>query len=135
MHVKQSRIFKCRKFHYCKKAKPHLNDFNKTKNFKQNTPSSSFIKPKAFKNLQLPANGLRPKLDNIIHYMRSNDIPLAAIQETFLGESINIKASPSYSLVRCDRPPSRGKGGGLPFIVNDTIQFKSLQLSTPTGDS
>ena len=67
--------------------------------------------------------------------MRSNDIPLAAIQETFLGESINIKASPSYSLVRCDRPPSRGKGGGLPFIVNDTIQFKSLKLSTPTGDS
>ena len=51
VHVKRSRIFKCRKFHYCKKAKPHLNDFNKTKNFKQNTPSSSFIKPKAF-NLQ-----------------------------------------------------------------------------------
>ena len=37
--------------------------------------------------LQMNANGLRPKLDNIVYFMEVNNISVAAIQESNLSDS------------------------------------------------
>ena len=80
------------------------------------------------KILQLNANGLRNKIDNIIDYLEQNKIGIAAIQESHLNEKSSLKVAQPYTILRSDRPSSRGKGGGVCFIVHNTVSHAQLQL-------
>ena len=80
------------------------------------------------KVLQLNTNGLKNKLNEVLRFMDINSCKIAAIQETFLSsKSKDIKA-PGYTVVRQDR--ARGKGGGLAFIVHDSVQFRLLDTAS-----
>ena len=84
--------------------------------------------------MQLNCNGLRPKVDNIIHFMESNQINIAALQETNLNDNSNLKTPPGYTTETVNRGPSRGKGGGLGFIIKDGIRFRKIQPAIPAQD-
>ena len=87
-----------------------------------------------FRLLQININGLRGKLDNLVHYMEKERVLVAAVQETLLSEGASLRAPPRYSIIRADRPARRGRGGGLAFIVNKAVQVKVFPLPVPAGD-
>ena len=70
-------------------------------------------------------------MDNIIHFMECNTIEIAALQETNLNDRSNLKAPPGYAE---NRDPSRGKGGGLGFIIKDCIRFRNIKPYIPAAD-
>ena len=59
--------------------------------------------------------------------MATTNTKVAAIQETFLANELE---SPNgYQIVAQNRPTSRGKGGGLAFIIKDDIKHQTLKPS------
>ena len=50
------------------------------------------------------------------------------IQETNLNEKSTLKSSLGYCIIQEYRPKERGKGGGVAFIIEDTILFHELNL-------
>ena len=93
--------------------------------------SSQTTEPSTFKILQLNICGLRSKLDSVLDYLERNTISVAAIQETMLGHNTTSLKTPGYDVIRADRPPGRGKGGGLAFIVKNTIHHQVINLPLP----
>ncbi|KAI5727897.1 hypothetical protein M8J77_008348 [Diaphorina citri] len=97
-----------------------------TANVSQNTPDSD---PITFKILQYNCNGLRKKIDEIVNYMETNDILVAAIQETRLTVNSNLVSRDNYSILRKDR--GKNTGGGLAFIIHNSVQYSSVTIPTP----
>ena len=60
--------------------------------------------------------------------MRHHKIPVAAIQETLLTPGSTLAAPAGYTIIRCDRPGDRGKGGGLAFVIHDSVCFRPAHL-------
>lgn len=79
--------------------------------------------------LQLNCNGLRFKIHEVIHFMTSNNISIAAIQETKLNQNVVNLSVPGYDIVRQDR--SHNNGGGLAFIVQEDVQYYCCNLPNP----
>ena len=77
--------------------------------------------------LQINLNGIKGKISELLHLMSTNNIHIAAIQETKLTEKSNINVTQDYKLIRKDR--GRNKGGGLAFIIHHSINFD--KLATP----
>ncbi|WP_333764851.1 reverse transcriptase domain-containing protein [Streptomyces sp. IBSBF 2390] len=82
--------------------------------------------------LQLNCNGVRDKIQEIIHYMEQNNISIAAIQETKLSLNSRLNV-PDYTLVRKDRGERRG--GGVMFIIKNNIQYRQVALSPPADNN
>lgn len=78
--------------------------------------------------LQFNCNGIRRKIDEILNYMETHDISIAAIQETKLSPISNFGLKDGYSIVREDRDT---KGGGIAFVVHDTIKYRKTILPNP----
>lgn len=93
---------------------------------KSKTP---YIVKDSFKLLQFNCNGLRSKIIEIISFMKANQIKIAAIQETKLNESSTLPNLGDYVLIRKDR--TKDAGGGLAFIVHNSIQYQKLPDSPP----
>ena len=53
------------------------------------------------------------------------------IQETHLTPKYH-PVFPNYTILRQDRPPVRGKGGGLLICVKSSLEFSEVQLSGPS---
>ena len=82
------------------------------------------------KILQLNANGLAGKLDEITNFLHENDIKIASIQETKRhkkSKEINI---PNYRFIAKDR--DRDTGGGIAFFVHESLQVETIP-SPPTN--
>lgn len=75
--------------------------------------------------LQLNCNGIRGKHGELVQLLSSLNVHVAALQETKLRPSVRDPKFPCYSIVRCDRP-SPSTGGGLAFLVHETIRFTVL---------
>lgn len=88
-------------------------------------PPTSTPSPTSLNILQLNCNGLRSKLDEIVHFMEKNDVLIATIQETKLNLNVNVSL-PNYTIVRRDRVTDQG--GGLAFIVHKTVNFRTISL-------
>ena len=57
--------------------------------------------------------------------MATTDTKVAAIQEIFLTNEL--KPPNGYQIVLQNRPTSRGKGGGLAFIIKEDIKYQTLK--------
>jgi exonuclease III len=62
------------------------------------------------KILQFNCNSLTRKIDEIIFYMNSNNINIAAIQETRLSAKSNLYRRGNYTIIRADRDKNSGGG-------------------------
>ena len=88
----------------------------------------------AFGVVQININGLRGKIDSVVDFMVGNGTSIAAIQETHLRPNTTLRIPSGFSIVRKDRPCNRGKGGGLAFIIKESVFHRVLSLPTPPGD-
>ena len=75
--------------------------------------------------LQLNINGIKGKLGELENFLHSNNIAIAALQETKLQPKSKDPTITGYCSIRKDRDKN---GGGLMFIIRDDIPF---QLSDP----
>ena len=78
--------------------------------------------------LQISINGLRPNLLNLVDYVRRHNISVAAIQETLCTAGSMPTTPAGFTIIRCDRPGNRGKGGGLAFVIHDSVCFRAADL-------
>ena len=67
--------------------------------------------------------------------MRKNDIEVAAHQEKLLSENYPLYNPPDYTLITRNRSTEGYKGGGLCFIVHNTVHHKILELKCPNSDN
>ena len=67
-------------------------------------------------------------MDTLIDYMTRNNIFTAAVQETLLRPNTTLQLPSGFSIVYVDNPAVRGKGGGLAFIIHQSVNFKTQQL-------
>jgi exonuclease III len=81
--------------------------------------------------LQLNVNGLKGKLIEVVDFMQKHTITVAAIQETKLTARTKLPLTPGYTLVRADR--GRNKGGGLAYLIHDSVPFREYKLTQPPG--
>ena len=71
-------------------------------------------------------------MDTLIDYMTRNNIFIAAVQETLLRPNTTLQLPSGFSIVCADRPADRDKGGGLAFIIHQSVNFKTHQLPLTT---
>lgn len=82
-----------------------------------------------FKILQFNCRGIQNKIDEILVYMKKNGISIAAIQETKLTSKSNFSSSQGdYIIIRQDRG---NDGGGLAFIIENSVRYKSTTIPPP----
>ena len=92
----------------------------------------SHLQKQALSILQLNANGLKNKIEQIEEFLLKNDVHVAALQETKLTEKSKIKWPSNYTLTRKDR--GTNKGGGLAFLVRRDIPFRPINTPNPLKD-
>ena len=108
-------------------AEPHSTDSAD----EQPTIRASPLEPSPgldFKILQWNCNGLSRKIKEVTDFMDKRRILIAALQETKLTNRNPISCSSSYSIIRQDR--ERDKGGGLAFLIHDSVNFRPLSLTS-----
>ena len=88
------------------------------------TAQASAPTDSAMRILHFNCNGIRGKLDEITHYMKTKNCHVAALQETFLTAKSNLKCHPDFTLIRKDR--MKNKGGGVAFFVHHSLQYRNL---------
>jgi len=94
----------------------------------QTRPTSPANSELDFKVLQFNCNGIRRKLIEITDYMSRHRIPIACIQETKLTSRSTLSSSSNYNIIRLDR--ARNAGGGLAFILHQSVNYRLLTLPT-----
>lgn len=84
--------------------------------------------------LQFNINGLRNKIDELLHFLDKNKIHVAILQETKLTANSKTPATPGYSIIRQDR--EKNKGGGLAFLISNKLSIKTINnIKVPHGDT
>ena len=68
-----------------------------------------------------------------MHHLEQNNIHVAVLQETKYTSKSKQKPTPNYQLIRKDRG-NNIKGGGLAFIIHDTVPFKIIHQTAPKDD-
>ena len=78
--------------------------------------------------MQFNCNGIQGKASEIAAFLHARDIKIAAIQETKLRPKNKMPNLGYYAVVRLDR--SRGEGGGVAFLVHESINFREIDIKT-----
>ena len=78
--------------------------------------------------MQFNCNGIKNKQTELAKWLDDENILIAALQETKLTSSSPDISIPNFSMVRKDR--GRNKGGGLAFLIHDTVQYTVMADST-----
>lgn len=73
------------------------------------------------------ARGVRNKFSELIDYIRSENIDIIGVNETFLDNTVNLNNISGYEIIRID---STNHSGGLLFIIKSTIRFTSVDCPT-----
>ena len=73
------------------------------------------------------------KHDELLHFMKLNDIKIAAIQETKLTSKSKFKESPGFTTIRKDRG-NNVKGGGLLFLIHESVPFQLVPTPNTLKD-
>ena len=71
--------------------------------------------------MQCNANGISGKITELLTFLHSNNVNIAAIKETKLINKTKPLKTPGWAAVRLDR--QKNKGGGLLMPIKDTIPF------------
>ena len=71
--------------------------------------------------MQWNANGISGKINELLTFLHSKNVNIAAIQETKLTNKTNPLKTPGWAAVRLDR--HKNKDGGLLMLIKDTIPF------------
>ena len=79
--------------------------------------------------MQWKANGISGKITELLTFLHSNNVNIAAIQETKLTNKTKLLKSPGWAAVRLDR--HKYKGGGLLMPIKDTIPFVDNTAALP----
>ncbi|XP_046802955.1 uncharacterized protein LOC124418958 [Lucilia cuprina] len=96
------------------------------------TPSIAVQRPGVISILQFNCNGLQSKLPEITRFMQLNNIVVAAVQETKLTSNSSLHSCNGYNVLRKDR--TRSNGGGIAFIIHNTVQYRALSLDLNARD-
>ena len=72
------------------------------------------------------------KVEEIEHFMLSNDIKITAIQETKFSKQNNDPKFIKFAIVRRDR--KTGKGGELIFLIDKQIPFQHADIPEDPQD-
>ena len=91
------------------------------------TPSHNTPPPPISINsiLQLNCNGIQNSHSEIASLLHNKNILIAAIQETKLTPSSNLRPFPNFTTLRRDRPGGT-RGGGLIILIHHSISFTPL---------
>lgn len=89
-------------------------------------PAASPLEPLTI--LQINICGLRGKIDTVVNWMALRGITIAAVQETHLRPDATLACPPGYTIIREDRPATRGRGGGLALIIHQSVRFRVFSL-------
>ena len=79
--------------------------------------------------MQWNANGISEKITELITFLHSNNVNIAAIQETKLTNKTKPLETQRWAAVRLDR--HRNKGGGLLVLIKDMIPFVDNTAALP----
>ena len=81
--------------------------------------------------LQFNCNGIHRKIAEITHFLSSNRILIAAIQETLLHANSSLSVHSEYVILRKDRPAATDDshpGGGLAFLIHKSVHYCVLDV-------
>ena len=78
--------------------------------------------------LQWNADGIQSSKTELESYLHRHKVKVAAIQETKLNPRSPTPSFRGYNLVREDR--RRNSGGGLAFLIHDSVHFTNLNIDT-----
>ena len=79
--------------------------------------------------MQWNANGISEKITELLTFLQSNNVNIAAIQETKLTNMFKPHKTPGWAAVRLDR--QKNKGGGLLMLIKETIPFVDNTAALP----
>ena len=79
--------------------------------------------------MQWNANRISGKITELLTFLHSNNVNIAAIQETKLTIKIKPLSTPGWATVRLDR--HKNKVGGLLVLIKDTIPFDDNTAALP----
>ena len=79
--------------------------------------------------LQWNANRISGKITELLTFLHSNNVNIAAIQETKLTNKNKSLKTPGFTAVRLDR--HKNKGSGLLMLIKDTIHFVDKTVTLP----
>ena len=82
--------------------------------------------------MQWNANGISGKITELLTFLHSNNVNIAAIQETKLTNNTKPHKSTGLAAVRFDR--HKNKGGGLLVLIKDTVTFVDNTAALPQSD-
>ena len=72
--------------------------------------------------LQFNVNGLSGKVTQLSHFLETNNIKIAAIQETKLTKNSKLPDFPNYHLLNKNRTVKGG--GGIAFLIHHSLNFQ-----------
>ena len=79
--------------------------------------------------MQWNANGISGEITELLTFLRSNNVHIAAIQDIKLTNNSKPLKTPGWAAVRLDR--HKNKGGGLQMLIKDTIPFVDTTAAFP----
>ena len=65
---------------------------------------------------------------NIVHFLETNKIPVAAIQETKFYDEVTCKAPPGYSMKNKNRYQEKGKVGAFAVLIKHNVKNQELKI-------
>ena len=92
-------------------------------------PVSSPTPTNCLRLMQWNANGISDKITEMLTFLHSNNVNIAAIQETKLTNMTKPPKTSGWAAVRLDR--HKNKGGGLLMLIKDTIHFVENTAALP----
>lgn len=72
------------------------------------------------------ARGVRSKFAELVDYIKTEDIDIVGVNETFLDDSVNLIIH-GYEIIRID---NTNHSGGLLFIIKSSIRFTVVDCPT-----
>ena len=79
--------------------------------------------------MQWNANGISGKINELLNFLYSNNVNIAAMQETKLTNKSRPLKAPGWAAMRLDR--HKNKGSGLLKLIKDTIPFIDNMAALP----
>ena len=79
--------------------------------------------------MQWNANGISGRITELLPFLHSNNVNIAAIQKTKLTNMTKPLITPGSAAVRLDR--HKNKGGGLLMLIKDTIPIVCNMIALP----
>ena len=92
-------------------------------------PVSTPTPTKCLRLMQWNANGISGKITELLTFLHSNNVNIAAIQETKLANKTKPHKTLGWAAVRLDR--HKNKGGGLQMLIENTIPFVVNTVALP----